>query len=314
LVDEQCIDAAQKNYAHKYGTGLNWLENNAAFLSSAGQWYLDDAERKIYYMARPDQNMTTRATAIAIAEQLMIINGASYLEFDGITVTMTNWYGYQGTDANHRNVGYTAHQSGDNGILHQQPAAAIDVIASDHVTFRNSDFSELGGSALIIRKGSTDISVVGNRFASIAATALQIGTPNERLEKDPQKQNAHIVIENNRFNKNGTEYWDNAALMAYAMRDSSIAHNEISNCPWSCIAFGWGWGGPAAYNANVKIAYNLIHDGMQRLYDGGGIYTNGKTSGGMVIEGNVIDHIGNIENPLCEKGFWKNNFQLKLNL
>jgi hypothetical protein len=307
-VQPECWSGAKANYTSKYGFGLNWLENNLAFLTQPGQWYLDGAARTIYYKPRPGETMDKATALIASAEQLIVVDHTAHISFEGLTFSDTNWYGYRGKAGGPPFVGYTAHQSGDQAALGQQPLAAVEVKTSTDIAFKADSFANLGGSALAVFGGSSDISITGNRFLSNGATGLQIGRPRELGEKAPDRQNASIIVSNNVFRDNGQDYWDNAAIMAYALRDSTLTHNDIGGCPWSCIALGWGWGFSATYNQNVTIANNLIHHGMQRLYDGGGIYTNGRTLGGMTIEDNVVEDIGNIENAPCHLSYWPKNF------
>jgi hypothetical protein len=308
-VQPECWNGAKANYASKYGFGLNWLENNLAFLTQPGQWYLDGAARTIYYKPRPGETMDKATALIASAEQLIVVDRASNISFEGLTLSYTNWYGYRGKAGGPAFVGYTAHQSGDQSALGQQPLAAVEVKSSAGIVFKANTFANLGGSALAVFGGSSDISITGNRFLSNGATGLQIGRPRELGEKNPDRQNAAIVVQNNMFRDNGQDYWDNTAILAYALRDSALTHNDIGHCPWSCVAIGWGWGVAVTYNQNVTVANNLIHHGMERLYDGGGIYMNGQTLGGMTIENNVVENIGNIENAPCHLGYWPKNFQ-----
>jgi hypothetical protein len=309
LVQHDCWAAMQKNFTRRNGVGLNWLENNLAFLSKPSQWYIDRVGNKIYYIPLPNEKVNAGDANVGVSEQLIVLDGVSNLSFDGLTFTETNWYGYRDAHSDYPYVGYTPHQSGDNALLHQQPVAAIDIRASHHVSITNSIFIHLGGSGLSIGNGSSDIVVADNQFRSTSASGLQIGSPNETRETKAEKQNANITIDNNFFSNNGMEYWDNPAIMAYAMQGSKISHNEIEKCPWSCIAFGWGWGYYAAYNNTVVIANNYIHDGMTHLLDGAGIYTNGKTMGNITIENNVIEHIGTVDQPNCDFRSWQKHFQ-----
>jgi Right handed beta helix region len=57
------------------------------------------------------------------------------------------------------------------------------------------------------------------------------------------------------------------------LTNSTIDHNEISNMPYG----GMGFGGEVAYPpqvANVVVRNNHVHDVLQILNDGGGIYVS----------------------------------------
>jgi hypothetical protein len=70
-----------------------------------------------------------------------------------------------------------------------------------------------------------------------------------------------------------------------------ISHNLLHDLPYSGISVGWQWNAaPTNCKANV-IEYNEIHDVMELLSDGGGLYTLGFQPG-TVIRGNVIHDVG----------------------
>jgi hypothetical protein len=72
--------------------------------------------------------------------------------------------------------------------------------------------------------------------------------------------------------------------------NTTVAHNEVWNIPYSGISLGWGWGGPSSM-VNNHVDYNYVHDGMtSSLRDGGAIYVN-RTQGSTpasTIQGNYI--------------------------
>lgn len=307
-IQPECWNRAGLNYARKYGVGLNWLEGSRTFLTRPGQWALDRQARRVFYMARPGEDLRRTEAVLAVHEQLLTMVDAHDITVTGLRFTATDWHGYRGGAGDPRPYGYTAHQAGDDNKLKQQPRAAVEVVHSTGIRFDRDMFANLGGSGLTIRGGSSEITVSNGRFFMIGATSLQVGSPEELGETLPQRQNARLTIIGNRFFDNGFDYWDNAALMAFALRDSVLAHNELANCPWSCLALGWGWGKAASYNGNIAIESNYIHDGMQHLYDGGAIYTNGSTRGGNIVRNNVIDRIGTITAAACDMPGWARNF------
>lgn len=49
--------------------------------------------------------------------------------------------------------------------------------------------------------------------------------------------------------------------------------NTIHDSRYSGICIGWGWG-MSSYVRNIQVENNSITKPMQRLADGGGVYTN----------------------------------------
>ena len=98
-------------------------------------------------------------------------------------------------------------------------------------------------------------------------------------------------------------------IIAGYVRDVNITHNEIEHCSYSGISLGWGWGiyephrdtnfrgaydgaryakyDKPAVSMRNSVTYNHIHDVMEKLFDGAGIYTLGLQNGS-VICGNYI--------------------------
>ena len=60
---------------------------------------------------------------------------------------------------------------------------------------------------------------------------------------------------------------------------------------------GWTWSRSANYSDNNVLEANHIHDTLEALADGGGIYTLGIQEGG-VIRGNYIHDIGRAEGAI----------------
>ena len=66
-----------------------------------------------------------------------------------------------------------------------------------------------------------------------------------------------------------------------------VAHNLVYDMPYSGISVGWRWDqAPTACRNNV-VEYNHVHDVLQRLCDGGCLYTLGFQPG-TVIRGNLF--------------------------
>lgn len=94
-----------------------------------------------------------------------------------------------------------------------------------------------------------------------------------------------------------------------------MEHNEIRHVPWAGIAIGWGWGlldpggfaglpnaipyawgfydTPSAAQGN-RIIHNKIEYFLEKLWDGGAIYTTGfqgtSMENGQLVAWNVVQH------------------------
>jgi len=69
-----------------------------------------------------------------------------------------------------------------------------------------------------------------------------------------------------------------------------VRNNEVRDLPYTGVSVGWCWTPKPTMCRENHIEYNHIHHVMQRLSDGGGIYTLGWQPGTTII-GNVIHDI-----------------------
>jgi hypothetical protein len=68
-----------------------------------------------------------------------------------------------------------------------------------------------------------------------------------------------------------------------------IEHNEVTHTPYTGISVGWSWNQNPTTAGNNLIRNNNIHDTLQLMEDGGGIYTLGNQPGTVVSENYVHD-------------------------
>jgi hypothetical protein len=103
-------------------------------------------------------------------------------------------------------------------------------------------------------------------------------------EADPTvKTVKNNTIQDNYIAQAGVEYLDAPAINVLYTDGTNISHNEITNVPYDGISIGWGWGWTDAGSGrgwttptvaqNNTVQYNYIHNVMNVLQDGGGVYT-----------------------------------------
>ena len=201
---------------------------------------------------------------------------------------------------------------------------AITFDYAEGIRVESCSFSCMAAAAVDLSVGVSASTVVGNRIEEIGASGVQVGTVKVRdgqplsnygfvdgqfvdnLEPEPNRITHDIMVVSNVVNEIGTQFKGAIAILAGYTSDVTISHNVISNASYSGISAGWGWGGvdndPRAFFPNQTervllttpsvmeryvIENNHIFDIMQRLYDGGGIYTLSDMPGS-IISGNVI--------------------------
>ena len=104
--------------------------------------------------------------------------------------------------------------------------------------------------------------------------------------------------------RTGRDYNSGIGVFVGYTEGTVVAHNEIFDVPYSGISVGWGWGMPDAgggayvdpikWNTptacrNNRIEFNHIHQMMQQLNDGGGVYTLSRQPGTVIRANHIHD-------------------------
>ena len=289
---------------------LSWWENAYEFLDEAGEWYLEPGTRTLYYIPREGEDMTTAEVELPVLETLLSGAGdasrpMSYIRFENLSFMYATWTGPSGSD------GYALDQSGfilvgpghaANEIGHDPSDVSVpgnlSFAYASNVTFDGNSFAHMGGIALDFGTGSQGNEILENTFSDISAAAIKVGgiaakDHHPALEAQLTKDN---LVANNLVEYAGQEYYDSPGIYIGFTTRSTVEHNEISHVPWSGIAIGWGWGlldpggftglpnatpnmwgtfdTPSAAQGN-RIVHNRISNFLEKLWDGGAIYTTG---------------------------------------
>ncbi|MFW6163946.1 MAG: right-handed parallel beta-helix repeat-containing protein, partial [Planctomycetota bacterium] len=97
-------------------------------------------------------------------------------------------------------------------------------------------------------------------------------------------------IANNWVHACGIEYHGAVGIWVGFAQRAVIAHNRVHDLPYTGISVGWQWNPRPTPCRENRIEANHIFDVMQRLGDGGGIYTLGFQPG-TVLRGNHIHDV-----------------------
>lgn len=298
------------------GNSAFYLTNAIQFLDEPGEWYLDVAQRKIYYWPGQNENLST-ATVIAPSLQTLlkvegtVDNPVSNIFFKGISFQYTGWL-------RPSQYGLVPHQSGmymteayklkvpgtkDKKTLENQawvgrPAAAVEINFADKTVFENCRFEHLASTGLDYNKGVHDNVIKGNLFKDIGGTAILAGVYSDEATeihlpynpKDQREVCDKMLISNNLVTDATNEDWSCVGIGLGYTRNSIVEHNEIENVSYTGISMGWGWSPTANAMKNNTISKNKIHHYGKHNYDCAGIYTLSAQPNSFIIE-NYVDSI-----------------------
>lgn len=286
---------------------LSWLENAPEFVTSPGMWYFDPYTNQLTYYN--DSATPPQKAVLPLLESLVVVNGTSGnpvsdITFKGLQFSYATWL------TPNTNNGYVADQSGNillgsdyesNLIGHQKQVyktpGNVSLSYAQRITFDSNQFTHLGAVALDLGTGSQNNSIINNIFTDISSSAIQIGGVSQTdMRPDSFAKTANNLIKNNLISYTGTDYYDSAAIYIGFTTGTKVIQNTISHTPWSGIAIGWGWGlfdqggfpglpkatpqmwgtysTPTIVSKN-EISSNKFEYFLEKLWDGGAIYTNG---------------------------------------
>ena len=240
-------------------------------------------------------------------ERLVVIDGASHVNVEGITFQNTCWNrplrkghvtlqgGFPLVDAYKlkEDEGLPWDASLENQAWVERPVSAVSVRRATHVKFSNCVFQWLGATALDFVDEVSDCAVTGCTFIGIGGTAilggsfaespLEVHRPYGNLAERCQR----LTVSLNVIQNASQEDWGAVAIGLGYVRDCTISDNLVTNCNYSGICVGWGWTPLYTGMQNNRILNNTVTDYARQLYDAGGIYTL-SSQPGSVISGNAI--------------------------
>lgn len=272
------------------------FENVKEALCEPGEWYLDRAEQKLYYI--PEEGDTVENTVLHAGdtEQFMTFENAENIAFQGIDFMDTDWEYVDGKfTGNPFPADHPLHGNVIYGSEHPQAAfevpAAIYIAGSKGINFTDCRFENISYTAVKFDKGTQDCDVTSCYFNGIGANAIFIHGDfvMPATTKNINVTDCHIAYYGRIFN--------NAIgiLLTHAY-DCDLKYNEIHDGWYTGVSVGWNWGYADHPTDKIDISNNLIYNiGNGWLSDMGGIYTLG-VQPETVISGNVIYNVG------CDEG------------
>lgn len=252
------------------------LENVIAGFSKPGEWYMDYSSNKLYYIPRSGETKDNTEVWLATTEQLININGADNVSFEGIKFRNTN-------------AVYTTNYSQS---AYGSKATAL-VNNAENINFRNCEFSSIGETALCFGnwgsgnvKNVLNCSVTGCLFNQIGASAVAVaGQNNENL--CPK----NIIVNDNVIMNYGKNRGQACGIFVTFGNNISVTHNEVHDGMYTGISCGWLWGYNKTCNYDNDISYNLIYNiGHGPMSDMGGIYVLGIQTGS-TMNNNVVFNV-----------------------
>ena len=240
-------------------------------------------------------------------EQLIIIDGANYVHFEGMTFDKTCWNrplhkghvtlqgGFPLVDAyklkEHEGLPWDANL--ENQAWIERPVSAVTVRNAHHIEFNSVLFQNLAATALDFVDNISDCEVQGCTFGNIGGTAIMGGSfaespmevhrPYQHLAERCQR----LTIEQNFIVDATTEDWGAVGIALGYVRHCTVSRNYVSRVNYSGICVGWGWTSHDTGMEHNRIVDNKVSYYARQLYDAGGIYTLSNQPGSSICNNEI---------------------------
>jgi hypothetical protein len=276
-----------------------FVENSPSLLDAPGEWYLDESSGILTYKPfENEQPESLEAFAPAI-DALVVVRGDAeagrYCEFvtlENLVLEHCLWlppaHGFaEGQATRHER------RRGESSESELIPAAVTFDVARNCLV-RNCTFRHLGGTGVWLRRECVNNRIERCTFDDIAGNGLNIGETFTRQREDGNGNIISLVSRGNRVTDSRVSQCGKFAYGAVGIwvgitAETTIAHNEVSELPYTGISIGWQWDPrPTGAEKNV-LEHNHIHHVLQLMSDGGGIYTLGRQPGSVLRRNHVHD-------------------------
>ncbi len=310
----------------KFLSETAWVENILEVLDEPGEWVFSAADRKLSLW--PAREAPSAAINVPLLTELLRVEGTidydgpvdkpvTGLVFRGLTLTggqRLPWHGATPEELQHKWEHF------------DRPSALVRLRGARACTIEACRFVDTSGTGLRLDLTCLENRVIDNEVARTGGVGILVAGYGPGT-KDESKRN---VVSNNWVHHVGEIYWASPAIMVWQSGENQVTHNLIHDTPYSGITVSGrtGWTSEAdetfrarevdlpAYNALPSaasgsnrvhrewwqarekymhgrknfVAHNDIHDVMQTMGDGNGIYISGTGKANHIYQ-NYIHHL-----------------------
>jgi hypothetical protein len=302
--DDRVLRTTRPSYAP---LTINWsgepatyyLDNVFEALTEPGEWYLDEAAGRCWYLPRDGETIDTLHAYAPRVVQLLHVDGdpaagrfVSWVRFEGVHFEHADWALPGEPEAPlelFESPDPRVARCLDKGSAMQSAAmypGTIRMRGARHCALHDCTVRHVGWYAVELAEGCHHIRLIGNTIEDVGAGGIKLdgvaaADPDRPdLPSDPARRNGLHRITDNHLHALGRVFHAGAGILAKHSFGNLILHNLIHDLYYTAISVGWTWGYRETVARDNLIAYNHLHDiGQGLLSDMGGIYLLGPQPG-----------------------------------
>ena len=278
-----------------------YFENAREMLDQPGEWYLDRTTAMVTYWPRPGEDLETAEVVAPVLTRLLEVRGTDAepvrnLHFRGLWFAYTDWplppAGYTGAQACFYYPGGGETEDDRAGRM----GATVEWEFAEGCSLTDGQLADLGGVGLALRRGCRGNRIEGNEVCDIGGNGIMVGENLSGLYAGAEGGPPEIEvprdnrIANNHVHRCGLDYYGAVGIWVAFTDGTVVAHNLVHDLPYTGVSLGFEWDTKPTVCANNVVEYSDIHDVMQKLADGGCIYTLGRQPG-TVLRGNLLHDV-----------------------
>jgi len=283
-----------------------YLEHGLEFLDMPMEWYLDKDTGVLTIMLPNGENPNNKVVTAPQIKTLIDFDDVEYLRFEGMC------FGFTGYDM--PSIGYSGQQAcryKDDGLVFYTLPAMLEFVDSSHISLEGVRLGHAGGNGIAFGAGSDDNTIIGCEVFDIAGNGILIGWEGETTTGQgdwPNSDDAPFrnMISHNYIHHYGRVFTGGVGVWAGYTDSTTIANNHVCFAGYSGISCGWGWTSDPTTIRNTQITNNKVHNVMQILSDGAGIYVMSYHPQSLIM-GNVICDIQ--KDTWCTHNHHQSGFQ-----
>ena len=261
-----------------------YVENVPEAVVDPGQWYLDHAAGRLYYIPMPGETIDATEAVLPRVPQLLLLCGdpdhnryVEFLTFRGLTFEYTDWVKpWRSRQADHKVPG------------------ALRMEGARYCAIEHCRVEHIGWYGIELADGCLGNRIVGNRLADLGAGGIKLGGSD--INGPRQRRTGNNRITDNEIHQGGLVFRSAIGILLMHTFGNEVSHNHIHDLGYGGISCGWTWGyGPSVSGENRILKNHIHHIGQTPgkkglLADMGGIYTLG-VQPGTTIRGNLVHDI-----------------------